>query len=63
MLPKQTKLTRANLNNSNATRLVAIERQEYEYIKRLLLLYKANFRQTGECHYSPILNLLENKKP
>ena len=59
-LKTKSKLT--SHNNTKNARLVAIDRQEYEYIKRLLLLYKANLRHTGECHYSPILNLIKNKR-
>lgn len=55
-------LNLTDLNDSKNVRLVSIERQQYEYVKRLLLLYKANLRQTGECHYSPLLDLIKNKK-
>ncbi len=48
-------LINSQLSDSNDRHLVAIDRQKYEYMKRLLLLYKAKIRQTGECHYPPLV--------
>ncbi len=43
-------------------RLVEIDKQKYEYIKRLLILYKAQLRQTGECHYPPIVAIVKQNQ-
>lgn len=48
-------LTNSQLSDSNNNHLVEVDRQKYEYIKRLLLLYKAKIRETGECHYPPLV--------
>lgn len=44
------------------SKLVAIDSQQYEYIKRLLILYKAQMRQTGECHYPPLVEIVKQKR-
>lgn len=51
-----------NANDIGRDCFVPIDRHKHEYIKRLLILYKAQFRQTGECHYPPIVAIVKQKK-